>query len=140
MSLRMCGFILLAVLLGALTGQLPRRLAAARLHDELRTPLLGAIRPHRLGPDPPPVAESREKRNVDKSPHQPRREPAQLDEAGIQNGAAAPNHSHIAFVKIVERWWRGTPGLAFGNHFAHEAPLLHGHLRDPGQRFTILSE
>jgi len=36
--------------------------------------------------------------------------------------------------------WRGTPGLALGNHFAHEAPLLHGHLRDAGQRFAILIE
>src|SRR5262245_43357953 len=140
MSLRVRGFIYLVVLPGALPGQLPRRLATARLHDELRTPLPGAIRPHRLGPDPPPVSKSLEKRNVDKSPHQPRREPAQLDKAGIQNGAAAPDHGHVAFVDIVERWWRGTSGLAFGNHFAHEAPPLHGHLRDPGQRFAILVE
>jgi len=35
MSLRVRGFIRLAVLPGALPGQLPRRLAAARLHDEL---------------------------------------------------------------------------------------------------------
>src|SRR5262245_26853284 len=45
-----------------------------------------------------------------------------------------------SFVDIAERWWRGTPGLAFGNHVAHEVPLLHGHLRDPGQWFAILIE
>src|SRR5262245_55325391 len=140
MSLRVRGFIHPAMLAGALTGQLPRRLAAARLHDELRTALPGEIRPHRLCPDPPPISQSWEKRNMDQSPHQPRREPAQLDEAGIQNGAAAPDHGHVAFVEIAERWWRGPPRLALGNHVAHEASLLHGHLRDPGQGFAVLLE
>src|SRR5262249_31300824 len=83
---------------------------------------------------------TREKPDVDKSPRQPRREPAQLDKAGIQNGAAAPDHGHVAFVKIAERWWHGTPGLAMRDHFAHETSLLHGHLRDPGQRLAILIE
>src|SRR2546425_10957791 len=101
---------------------------------------MGAIRLYRLCPDSPPVSRSREKRNVDTRPHQPRRESAQLDNAGIQNGAAAPNHGHVALVNIAERWWRGTPGLALGNHVAHEAPLLHGHLRDPGQRCALLLE
>src|SRR5215831_12167145 len=130
MSLRVRGVIHLVP--GALAVQLHRPLALARLHDELRTALMGEIRPYRLCPDSPPVSQSREKRNVDQCPHQPRREPAQLDEAGIQNGEAAPNDGHVALVDIAERWWRGTPGLALGNHFAHEAPLLHGHLRDPG--------
>src|SRR5215471_15732173 len=131
MSLWVRGFIHLVP--GALTVQLPGRLAAARLHDELRTALPGEIRPERLCPDPPPVSQSREKRNVDKRPRQPRREPAQLDEAGIQNGEAAPNHGHVAFVKIAERGWHGTPDLTMRDHFAHIMSLLHGHLRDPGQ-------
>src|SRR4029450_9028401 len=102
MSLRVCVFIHLAVLLGALTVQLPGRLAAARLHNKLRTPLPGERRPQPLCPDPPPVARSWEKRNMDKSPRQPRREPAQRDKAGIQNGAAAPDHGHVAFAEIAE--------------------------------------
>src|SRR5262249_41352618 len=138
MSLRVHGFIHLVP--GALAVQLHRYLATTRLHDELRTALPGEIRPYRLYPDPPPVAQSREKRNVDTRPRQPRREPAQLDKARIQNGEAAPDHGHVAFVEIAERRWRGTPGLAPGNHVAHEAPLLHGHLRDPGQGFAILLE
>src|SRR5437870_4060562 len=138
MSLRVRGFIHLIP--GALAVQLHRHLATVRLHDELRTALMGEIRPYRLCPDSPPVSRSREKRNVNKSPHQPRREPAQRDNTGIQNGEAAPNHGHVAFVDIAEWWWRGTPGLALGNHVAHEAPLLHGHLRDPGQWCAILLE
>src|SRR6266568_4693316 len=67
-------------------ARLHRPLALARLYDELRTPLTSAIRPQPLCPDPPPIAKSREKRNVDTRPHQPRREPAQLDNAGIKNG------------------------------------------------------
>src|SRR5215510_2148711 len=114
MSLRMRGFIHLVP--GALAVQLHSPLALTRLHNELRTALPGEIRPYRLCPDPPPVSQSREKRNVDQSPHQPRREPAELDEAGIQNGVAAPDHGHIAFVDIAERWWRGTSGLTLDNH------------------------
>src|SRR5262249_49437158 len=125
---------------GALAVQLHRTLAITRLHNELRTALTGEIRPYRLCPDPPPGSQSREKRNVDQCPHHPRREPDQLDNAGVQQGEAAPNHSHVAFVKIAERWWYGTPGLAMRDHFAHIMSLLHGHLRDPGQRFAILVE
>src|SRR5262252_389011 len=106
MSLRVHGFIHLVP--GALAVQLHRCLATTRLHDELRTALPGEIRPYRLCPDPPAVSRSREKRNVDTRPRQPRREPAQLDEAGIQNGEAAPNDGHIAIVDIAERWWRDT--------------------------------
>src|SRR5262249_12048073 len=62
----------------------------------------------------------------------------ELDEAGIQNGVATPDHGHIAFVKIAERRWRGTSRLTLCNHVAHEVPLLHGPFRDPRPGGAIL--
>src|SRR5262245_64626473 len=75
---------------------------------------------------------------MDESPCQPRREPAQLDGAGIQNGEAAPDHCHVAFVEITEWWRRRTASLSIANNLADITALLHGDLRNARQRLAIL--
>src|SRR5215469_16958174 len=98
------------------------------------------VRPHRLGPDPQTIPESGEIQDVDESPCKPGQESAYLDDGGIHNGKASSYHRHVAFVEITERWRRRTSSHSIPDHFADIATLLHGHLRNPGQRLAVLIE
>src|SRR5947207_8306635 len=110
------------------------------IHDQLRTALSGQEQPAPLQEHADFQTELRQKRDVNESPRQPRKQTVQTNFPALQNCVPLADDSHGAFVEIAKRLWRLLAGKLAPNQFSSIASLLHCNLSDARQWFSVLIE
>ena len=73
-------------------------------------------------------------------PGHPGEEAAEAQAAAFQHREALADHRHIPFVEVAERARLGLSADTPVNQRPGIATLLHGHLRHPRQRASVLRE
>src|SRR6266576_2087683 len=110
------------------------------IHDETRAALPRQKQPAPLQEHAYFQTELRQKRDVNESPRQPRKQTVQTNFPALQNCVPLADDSHGAFVEIAKRLWRLLAGKLAPNQFSSIASLLHCNLSDARQRFSVLIE
>src|SRR3954452_10690607 len=110
------------------------------IHDQPRTALSGQEQPAPLQKHADFQTELRQKRDVNKSPPQPRDETVQPKFAALQNCVPLADDGHGAFVEVTKRLGRPLAGKLAPNQFSSVASLLHCNLSNSRQRFSVLNE
>jgi hypothetical protein len=117
-----------------------RRLRAMVIYDEPGTPLARQVCPDPLQEDAHTQARLRQELEMDRRPCEPCHEAAYADLAALQDGEALTDYRHTAFVKVTEWSGHGFAADTAVNQFPCVSPLLDRHLRNSGQRLSVLIE
>jgi len=110
------------------------------LNDELSPAFAAEIRPYPLPKDAEPQAIFCQELYVNQTPDEPRKETTHLNSSGLEHREILTYNRQIALIEVTE--WRQRGFLCYVTKycFGSIGSLLHGDLRDAGQRAAVLIE